>query len=174
MTDSEVKLKVFNHYSNNTCSCKNCGILDIRVLCLDHIDSNGNLHRKNGGKRGINLYRSLYKHNFISDYKFQVLCANCNMIKFFENKESSHIKTESWKNKISESLKGRIMPIGANSYRARKVAQYDMDLNFIKIWDFIRDAEHFYNNKKTSTNISACCRNYQKTAYGFIWKYYNN
>ena len=69
--------------------CKNCGISDIRVLCLDHIDGNGNIHRKNGGKKGINLYKNLYKHNFISDYNFQVLCANCNMIKFFENKESS-------------------------------------------------------------------------------------
>lgn len=174
MTDEEVKLKTFNYYSNNTCKCNRCGFSDIRALCLDHVNGDGNTHRKNGGKKGINLYRSLCKHNFVSDYDFQVLCSNCNMIKFFENKESKHIKSDEWKNKISDSLKGRIMPIGKFSYRAVKVAQYDLNLNLIKIWDVIREAESFYNDKKTSTNISSCCRNYQKTAYGFVWKYYNN
>ena len=174
MTDAEIKLKVFNYYSDNTCSCKNCGISDIRVLCLDHVDGNGNIHRKNGGKKGINLYKSLYKHNFISDYNFQVLCANCNMIKFFKNKESSHNKNEIWKNKISKSLKGRIAPKGIYSYRARKVAQYDINLNFIKIWNVIKEAEYFYNKNLKSKNIIACCTGRQKTAYGFIWKYYNN
>ncbi len=175
MKDEEIKKLVFIHYSN--CSkpkCKKCSFDNINALCLDHVNSDGNIHRKNGGKKGINLYKQLYKHNFNSKYKFQVLCANCNMIKVFENKENSHIKNDTWKNNISKSLKGINRIKGKNSSRAKRVAQYDLNNNLIKIWDFIKEAELYYNKNINAKNIVACCNNKQNTAYGYIWKHYNN
>lgn len=175
MNKEEIKEFVLTYYSNNDYPCCNkCGYTDIRALCLDHVNSDGNLHRKKGGKKGINLYKELYKHDFITEYEFQVLCSNCNMIKFFENNESSHTKTKQWRENISKSLKGKILPKGKFSNRAIKVAQYDLNMNFIKVWDCIKDAESFYNSNPKSKNIVAVCNNRQKTAYGFIWKHYNN
>lgn len=175
MTHKEVKEKVLTYYSKEDIpECSKCGFTDIRALCLDHVNGDGNSHRKNGGKKGINLYRELLKHNFDTEYEFQVLCANCNMIKVFENKECSHTKTEEWKSKISKSLKKHIKPKGKYSSRSKRVAQYDLNHNLIKIWDYIKEAEEFYNNNPNAKNIVAVCNKRQNTAYGYIWKHYNN
>jgi group I intron endonuclease len=59
------------------------------------------------------------------------------------------------KNKISQSFKGK-----------KPIEQYDLEGNFIKLWD----------NKTTAQNwlgkgdINSCLRGRQKTAGGFIWK----
>ena len=68
------------HYSNNQNKCCKCGNNDIEVLCLDHINDDGNIHRKEVA--GINkgsIYRWLIKNNFPS--LLQVLCLNCNIEK---------------------------------------------------------------------------------------------
>lgn len=51
----------------------------------------------------------------------------------------------------------------------KKVNQYDLNGNFIKTWNSIREANKFY---KTS-HISECCNNKssRKTAKGYLWKY---
>lgn len=67
--------------------------------------------------------------------------------------------------KISESSKG------LNHWGIRKVAQYDLNGNLIKIWDYIMQVELELNIKHT--NISKCCRGKYKTAGGFVWKYVN-
>ena len=51
----------------------------------------------------------------------------------------------------------------------RKIAQYDLNNNLIKIWNSGIDVEKEMN--WFSTKIIACCRNKQKTAYGYMWKY---
>jgi hypothetical protein len=50
----------------------------------------------------------------------------------------------------------------------RKVSQFDLLGNLIKIWDSFTDAarEGFSHG-----NISMCCQGYRKTHKGFIWKY---
>ena len=66
--------------------CKKCGFDDIRALQVDHIAG--------GGKKHIlsfkGNFRSYYRY-VLSDNtkKFQLLCANCNWIKRYENKECS-------------------------------------------------------------------------------------
>lgn len=50
-----------------------------------------------------------------------------------------------------------------------KVFQYDLHGNFIKEWKNLREIEQNTNYKKS--NIGYCCRNKNKTAYGFKWKY---
>ena len=99
------------------------------------------------------------------------------------------------KNKISESLKGRQawnkgikMPprkqtsdVGRKNTsgekrnttgsRAKKVIQYDLDCNFIRIWSSMSEASRILNIDHAC--ISDCCRGKQKTAGGFIWRYFN-
>ena len=71
------------HYSNNTNKCCQCGNNDMDVLCLDHINDDGNTHRKNLNK-GVNkggkwFYVWLIRNSFPSI--LQVLCLNCNISK---------------------------------------------------------------------------------------------
>lgn len=53
--------------------------------------------------------------------------------------------------------------------RRSPVEQYDLDGNYIKSWDKIRDAAKEYGMKPT--NISAVCSGIAKTCGGFKWKY---
>ncbi len=67
--------------------------------------------------------------------------------------------TEEHKKKIRQSLK------------KQKVAQYDLQKNLIKIWNSMSDVERELGISKG--NVSACCKKKNKTAGGFIWKYYD-
>lgn len=62
-----------------------------------------------------------------------------------------------------------------NAYgsRCKKVNQYDLDGNFIKTWNSSAEICRVCGFKK-SGNITACCkkRKHFKTAYGYIWEYY--
>lgn len=62
-----------------------------------------------------------------------------------------------------EHIKGRYKPI----------SQYDKHGNFIKEYKYIREACYQFGDivDKIESNIGACCRKKQKTAYGYIWKY---
>lgn len=78
--------------------------------------------------------------------------------------------SEESKKKISENKKGKWL--GANNPIAKKVAQYDLDGNLIKIWHCISDAERELNIH----NIVGCCQrksNY-KTVGGYIWRYFED
>lgn len=52
----------------------------------------------------------------------------------------------------------------------RKILQYDLNGNFIKLWSSITEADFYYANRRGSS-IGSCLRNRTKTAYGYIWKY---
>jgi len=55
------------------------------------------------------------------------------------------------------------------------IIQYDLQGNFIK--EYTNNSEvislflKIINKEKSSSSIHACCKNKQKTAFGFIWKY---
>lgn len=57
--------------------------------------------------------------------------------------------------------------------RYKSIDQFDKHGKFIKSYNFIREACYQFgdNINKIESNIGACCRSKQKTAYGFIWKY---
>lgn len=73
--------------------CSVCGWADVRALQIDHIEGNGNEEaRKHGFARGSAcFYRKVLKDPQKLE-KYQVLCANHNWIKFFENKEFTATK----------------------------------------------------------------------------------
>lgn len=53
---------------------------------------------------------------------------------------------------------------------SKKVNQYDKNMNFIKCWESIREAER---NGYNSTMISLCCKGKKRTHGGFKWRYAN-
>lgn len=61
---------------------------------------------------------------------------------------------------------------GKNNPFSKKVAQFDLDGNLIKIWDCINDVERELGYSHSL--ISAACRNARrmKTYKGYKWKYY--
>ena len=61
--------------------CAKCGFADSRALQLDHIGGGGRRMRISKGQHGVYRYALKYRD------KFQLLCANCNSIKKFENGE---------------------------------------------------------------------------------------
>jgi group I intron endonuclease len=68
---------------------------------------------------------------------------------------------EEWKENVRSKL------IGSNSYKAKITIQLSKDLEFIKQWDCIVDAERALG----ITGIGAVCRGQRKTAGGFKWMF---
>lgn len=65
--------------------CVRCGFSDLRALQIDHINGGGSQDRKNIGTR--QLYGWIIKNIIDAKEKYQILCANCNWIKKYENGE---------------------------------------------------------------------------------------
>jgi hypothetical protein len=63
--------------------CKKCGFSDRRAIHIDHVNGNGGEERKKTG--AAPMLRKIIKAGFPDTY--QLLCANCNMIKMYENQE---------------------------------------------------------------------------------------
>lgn len=53
-----------------------------------------------------------------------------------------------------------------------KVNQYDLQNNFIKQWDSLRDVQRELNI--FAVGISRCCKGKQKTAGNYKWRYAND
>jgi hypothetical protein len=75
-----IRLEVIRHYGGK-CAC--CGETEEAFLQMDHIDGNGNEHRRQiekekGGRVPMTYW--LRQNGFPGG--FQVLCANCNMAKW--------------------------------------------------------------------------------------------
>jgi hypothetical protein len=94
---------VLYHYSNGTMACVQCGFSDVRALCLDHVNGGGTEHRRKL-RNGINVWLWLARHGFPPGY--QILCANCNMIKAREEDEygsGGKIKSD-WRSQLNLPL----------------------------------------------------------------------
>lgn len=69
------RIRMLNHLGGK---CTQCGIDDWRVLQIDHINNDGYLDRGIHGYQVDKLYSDVLEQG--TD-KYQVLCANCHMIK---------------------------------------------------------------------------------------------
>lgn len=74
--------------------CARCGYTDLRALVIDHRNNDGNKERQGSiGKRGVCYFLKILRMpQEEAKSRYQILCANCNMIK--EN-EQRNIKIQS-------------------------------------------------------------------------------
>ena len=72
--------------------CSYCGFSDIRALQIDHINGGGLKERKLFCDQN-KFYRSILRGKYDRN-KLQILCANCNWIKKFENRENPKIREQ--------------------------------------------------------------------------------
>lgn len=90
------------------------------------------------------------------------------------NKLNNRIENLEWCNckyNINEAWKIGLNKkrFGKENNRSRKIEQYDLNWNFIRTWDTIKQAA---DELKTNTaNIIACCQGKYKKSHGFIWRY---
>ena len=69
--------------------CKICNFSDYRALQVDHLNGGGRKElRENKSIRSVKLYM---KHILNNPDRYQILCANCNWIKRYENQETRKI-----------------------------------------------------------------------------------
>ena len=80
----EKKQEVFKKLGGK---CKRCGLKDKRVLQIDHINGGGTKNRKKHHRSLLERYQII--ENGMND--FQILCANCNWIKKYENNEGARL-----------------------------------------------------------------------------------
>jgi hypothetical protein len=62
--------------------CVQCGFTDARALQIDHIHGGGARERREGKSP-----RDIYRKVLAGEPGYQLLCANCNWIKRYENEE---------------------------------------------------------------------------------------
>lgn len=88
--------------------CAHCGITDFRVLQFDHINGGGVKELRNSSHSTDLRYRRVLEN----PERFQLLCANCNMIKRYENREGprqldpGEAKDEVVQAEISDQISG--------------------------------------------------------------------
>jgi hypothetical protein len=64
--------------------CATCGFEDSRALQIDHVNGGGSADRKLYRVNAATYYKRVLAD---TDNEFQILCANCNWIKRYDNKE---------------------------------------------------------------------------------------
>lgn len=64
--------------------CVKCGFSDSRALQIDHINGDGSIERV---KTTVNFNKMVMEKLLEGSEEYQLLCANCNWIKRFENDE---------------------------------------------------------------------------------------
>jgi len=69
--------------------CVVCGLDDWRVLQIDHINAGGFKDKKMITQ---GYWKQVIESFLKKENKYQLLCANCNWIKRFENKETKKMK----------------------------------------------------------------------------------
>ena len=79
--------------------------------------------------------------------------------------------------KMSESQSGTIRHKdkskleGSNNPNSKKIAQYTLDGELVRIWDCIKDATDFYGKPGCKSHISSCARGKRNRTMGFKWGY---
>lgn len=87
-----------------------------------------------------------------------------------ENKTNNSVENLEWCTVRYNNMYGT-KGLKTSIANSKKVNQYDLDGNLIKKWNSILSAEKNLEINRASVNISACCKNKIKTAYGYKWEY---
>ena len=81
--NQKLRRKILEHYGETPPKCSKCQCDIYKVLDLDHIKNDGKEERKRF-HGNLALYKYIIKNNYPK--KYQVLCKNCNWLKFYETK----------------------------------------------------------------------------------------
>ncbi len=81
------RVQVLKAYGGQTPSCSKCKETEVRVLELDHIHNDGKKERNELKKLGSGFYGHLIKNNYPNKKRYQILCKNCNYLKYLETKK---------------------------------------------------------------------------------------
>lgn len=85
----KTKNECLKYISGGVVCCARCGFTDIRALQIDHIHGGGSKENKKFHTTyDFHKYILSLSENVVKN-KYQILCANCNWIKVYENKEFS-------------------------------------------------------------------------------------
>jgi hypothetical protein len=68
--------------------CQRCGFTDWRTLQIDHVNGGGTKEKKSVK---VTFSNYISKKILNGSKEYQLLCANCNWIKRYENNETSHV-----------------------------------------------------------------------------------
>ena len=116
----------------------------------------------------LNFWECYYidKYNCLSkkNYNLSNGGSNGNPYANKTEEEMQEIFNDEWCKKRSILVKGE------NNPRSRKIIQYNLNGDFIKIWDYAKKASEELRINYQS--IIHCCRGRNKTAGDYIWKYY--
>src|SRR6266702_3132489 len=66
--------------------CAGCGEQDARVLQVDHVNGGGSEHRRRSG--GTHYWKVMLDYILTGSDEYQLLCANCHMIKSYRQADS--------------------------------------------------------------------------------------
>ncbi len=92
-----------------------------------------------------------------------------------ENKKNNHVENLEWatyteNNAYNDRLIRQGETLKENGKTSKKVNQYDLNGNFIKQFNSIREAERSLNTN-SCTNIYRVCKGKYKQSQGYVWKY---
>lgn len=79
--NQELRKKVLSHYGGVPPRCKKCNYDIYQALDLDHVNDDGRKERRIF-RGSLVFYKYIIKNNY--PQKYQVLCKNCNWLKFYE------------------------------------------------------------------------------------------
>ncbi len=85
-----------------------------------------------------------------------------------ENKTNNNVNNLEWCTSKYNSNYGTCIERMRNK-KSKKVAQYDLNGNFIKEWNSLAEVERKLNIK--TANLCSCCKERYKQTGGFVWKY---
>lgn len=120
-----LKDDAFDHYGRK---CLFCGEDDVRFLCFDHINNDGNEQRRKIGRNQAML-KHLQKNNWPNDV-VQVLCHNCNI-----KKERKHTRSNLAMARSNRRRKERVV----SKYGGRCACCGETDVDILQIDHLNRD-----------------------------------
>ena len=113
----QLKKELFTHYSKGTPRCAHCGITELDVLVLDHI--NGDAWKERAEFKiphNTGIYSWLRRNNYPEGY--QILCSNCNLRKKIRVDD---FRTAVEKNQDSIALRDRQMGLNLDLFPKQDV-----------------------------------------------------
>lgn len=138
----------------------------IVTLCKDGTTSTKTIHRL-VAESFIDNSNNLPQVNHIDGNKQNNFITNLEWVTISQNIIHSYKK--GLRNYPIGNKNNRYGKLGRKHNKSKAVIQYDKNLNIIAKYGSEREAERITGIRQSS--IGCCCRNTQKTAGGYIWKF---